>query len=222
MQREQPLSKGADRVEVALFPIPNVVAFPGTSVPLHVFEPRYRQLVNDCVRDHRMIAVSHVVKTIHEPRPNQSLEQALSSNQGTYKPRGVFCAGHCEIVETTSDGRIIVNIAMSERLSLVDEIQTLPYRIVACAPVLDVADEESSTENRRLQTLVNERIIELMEPHNAAMAAELTGPEWASLEPGDFSFKVFQFVRFDPDVMQAVLESQSANVRLEMIWELLK
>ena len=33
----------ADRLlEVALFPIPNVVAFPGVVLPLHVFEPRYR------------------------------------------------------------------------------------------------------------------------------------------------------------------------------------
>ena len=35
--------------EVALFPIPDLVAFPGTVIPLHVFEPRYRKMVHDCV-----------------------------------------------------------------------------------------------------------------------------------------------------------------------------
>ena len=33
--------------EVALFPIPDLVAFPGTVIPLHVFEPRYRKMVHD-------------------------------------------------------------------------------------------------------------------------------------------------------------------------------
>ncbi len=32
-----------------LFPLPNVVFFPGTRLPLHVFEPRYRQLVGDAI-----------------------------------------------------------------------------------------------------------------------------------------------------------------------------
>ena len=83
-------SGGSENIEVALFPIPDVVAFPGTVVPLHVFEPRYRQLVRDCVSNDRMVGVSHVVKTIHQPAANQTLEQALSSNQATYKPREVF------------------------------------------------------------------------------------------------------------------------------------
>ena len=80
-------------LQVALFPIPDVVAFPGTVLPLHVFEPRYRRLVNDCVSEDMMVGVSHVRKTIHEARKNQTVEEALSSNQATYQPREVFSAG---------------------------------------------------------------------------------------------------------------------------------
>ena len=49
----------SDREEISLFPIPNVVAFPGTVMPLHVFEPRYRALINDAVDQNRMIGVCH-------------------------------------------------------------------------------------------------------------------------------------------------------------------
>src|SRR5262245_30676719 len=35
--------------EIPIFPLPNVVHFPGVTVPLHVFEPRYRTLVKDAV-----------------------------------------------------------------------------------------------------------------------------------------------------------------------------
>ena len=50
--------------EVALFPIPDLVAFPGTVIPLHVFEPRYRKMVHDCVESGRKIGVCHTVKEL--------------------------------------------------------------------------------------------------------------------------------------------------------------
>lgn len=206
---------------MALFPIPNVVAFPGTILPLHVFEPRYRQLIHDCVRSNRPVAISHTVKTIHQPAKGQTLERRLSSNQATYKPRDVFSAGTCEIVETTSDGRVIATIAMSQRLTLIDELQSLPYRIVSCTPV---QDEESLTgkDDRALQNTINARLIELVAPKNPDLARELGDPRWTSLGPGEYSFKIFQFLRFEADVMQHILETRSANARLDMIWDLLR
>ncbi len=41
-----------------LFPLPDVTFFPGTFMPRHVFEPRYRALVTDAlVRDRRLVVV---------------------------------------------------------------------------------------------------------------------------------------------------------------------
>jgi Lon protease-like protein len=40
-----------------LFPLPNVVLFPGALLPLHIFEPRYRQMVADAVNSDRMITM---------------------------------------------------------------------------------------------------------------------------------------------------------------------
>ena len=69
-------------LEVALFPIPNMVAFPGTKVPLHVFEQRYRAMIHDCVRDQRMLAISHTRKQISDNKPHQDLTEVLKQKPG--------------------------------------------------------------------------------------------------------------------------------------------
>ncbi len=51
-------------IELPLFPL-NIVAFPGEEVNLHIFEPRYRQLIADCLRDEGTFGIpSHVLNTI--------------------------------------------------------------------------------------------------------------------------------------------------------------
>ncbi len=209
-------------IEVALFPIPNLVAFPGTIVPLHVFEPRYRRLVHDCVEDQRMVGVSHVRKTIREAKRNQSLEEALSTNQSSYQPREVFSAGHCRIVQTTPDGRIMAEITMEDRLTLIEERQSVPYRIVSCEPVEDEAPAVASDHDGELQRSIDRKLVELIRRQNPDMTQRLEDPAWTSLTPGEHSFRIFQFLRFDADVMQDILESRSPSARLQMIWDVLR
>lgn len=204
--------------EIALFPIPELVAFPGTVVPLHVFEPRYRTMVRDAVRDERMIGVCHTKKQINPGKPGQSLNETLSSNQATYQPCEVFSAGPVEVVETTEDGRIHANIHVRERFRIKQEVQTLPYRIVE-AEVL--ADEADPVETAEQQARVNEQLIEMVSSENPRVATMLRDPDWSRQTAAQFTFKVFQFLRFDPELMQTILESQKPAERLEMIEEVL-
>ena len=46
-------------LDVALFPIPGMVCFPYCSVPLHVFEPRYRAMVEDSIK-HEPVSYTHL------------------------------------------------------------------------------------------------------------------------------------------------------------------
>ncbi len=43
-------------IELPLFPL-NVVLFPGTVLPLHIFEPRYREMINDCQREEKPFGI---------------------------------------------------------------------------------------------------------------------------------------------------------------------
>jgi Lon protease-like protein len=191
-------------------------------VPLHVFEPRYRQLVQDCVENDRLLAVSHTLKTIHEPsRAQQSTEEALRSNQATYKPQQVFSAGRCEILETTPDGRLLATVTMTHRLTLIDDIQSLPYRIVLCAVLKDRDEASWNEETRALQRMIHERLDELVASQNEDLAAELRRSDWLELDPETYSYSIFQVLRFPADIMQHLLEIDSVTERLEALAGLL-
>jgi Lon protease-like protein len=43
---------------IPIFPLPNLVLFPGLSVPLHIFEPRYREMIADIADLHGMIGMA--------------------------------------------------------------------------------------------------------------------------------------------------------------------
>jgi Lon protease-like protein len=60
MSRERPTDLAAALAEMPLFPLHQVVLFPGVLLPLHVFEPRYRKLIEDIVGGHRTFAIPHV------------------------------------------------------------------------------------------------------------------------------------------------------------------
>jgi len=213
-------------LEVALFPIPSLVAFPGTIVPLHVFEPRYRQMINDCVRDQRMIGVCHTRKVIRAAKANQTQDEAMNSNQATYQPQAVFSAGYCDIIETTADGRIMAEIRIEQRLRIVKEIQSIPYRIVSSQPLHDDVPDPSEVmsiegRNRDLQLLINSKLLVMIGAANPEFENLINGSEWQSLNPDEFSYQLFETLRFDPDMMQAILEACSTQARLNIIWDYL-
>ena len=204
-------------IEVALFPIPSMVAFPGTVVPLHVFEPRYRQMVTDAVEQDRMIAVCHTKKEIRPAKDGQTMQDALKNNQATYQPFDVFSAGACEIIDKTNDGRVYIHISMSTRLQLIHETQTLPYRIAACNELEDVSEIVPDDELKQHQESITNSIVELIGRHNPSKLSEFDSDEWLELPPTEFSFKIFQLLRFEADIMQSILEETSKLERLKMV-----
>lgn len=208
-------------MQVALFPIPEMVAFPGTIVPLHIFEPRYRTMIQDSVEQSRMIAVCHTRKEIRAAKQHQTITDALSSNQATYEPYNVFSAGLCEISETTDDGRIYANITMSVRLSLIREVQTLPYRIVDCETLEDAAVDESDMALIHLMQAITRQLLLLAGPDNLPLKQVLEDNRWTELPASQFSFKVFQFLRFESEIMQELLELTDASERLTRIHDFL-
>ena len=99
-------------IEVALFPIPNSVNFPGVPTPLHVFEPRFRDMVKYCIDNDVMMGVCHTQGVVRAIKHEQNPEEALSSNQSTYKPCDVFSAGKVELLKELDDGRLGVALLL--------------------------------------------------------------------------------------------------------------
>jgi Lon protease-like protein len=76
-----------------LFPLPNLVLFPSVIQPLHIFEPRYRQLMEDALKDDRLIGMALL-------RPNY--EEDYYNSPPIYP---VICLGRIYKEERMPDGR---------------------------------------------------------------------------------------------------------------------
>ena len=206
-----------DEFEVAIFPIPGAVSFPLTTVPLHVFEPRYRVLVKDSVRSHRRIAVCHTKKMIRAAKPSQTRIEILSSNQATYQPYPIFAAGLAEIGDITEDGRIFVEIEMDGRYEMVEERQALPYRIVLCRRYDDDPAALAPDDVGELRGLIDQALLKISLKAGDELRDLLASEPWRGQSVEAYSFKIFQFIRFEPDVMQRVLEMRSPQARLRFL-----
>jgi Lon protease-like protein len=123
-----------------LFPLPNVVLFPGVFLPLHVFEPRYRQLVADALMGDRLIGMVLL-------RPGWE-----SDYQGRPPVFPVGCSGVITHVEQLEDGRYNIVLRGLERFRIVEEDHECFYRR---AVVESLVDEHQEADDR--VALMNQR-----------------------------------------------------------------
>ena len=92
-----------------VFPLPDVVLFPGTRKSLHVFEPRYRAMIRDVVGGEETVVV------------------ALMSGDGF---RSLGTIGRIEDLELLEDGRFNLTVDGSERVAISEVPSDKPYRLV--------------------------------------------------------------------------------------------
>jgi Lon protease-like protein len=96
-----------------VFPLPSVVLFPGMSLPLHIFEPRYREMVRDCLATDRVIAMAQLAPG-WEPQYS-----------GKPEVLPMCCAGMTIWDQRLSDGRYHILVQGIVRVRLIEE---LPFR----------------------------------------------------------------------------------------------
>jgi len=208
-------------VDGALFPVPNSVNFPGVPCSLHVFEPRYRQMVRQCIDQNLLMGVCHTEKVLHRKEREQTLEEALNSNQTTYKPRGIFSAGPVELLEELEDGRMLIQVNNEVRLQLGEEKQTLPFGIWACEELVDEAlDETGELALNQSQSKILQRLLAVTHGNEDAQDM-LNSIHWRSMPAQTFSFAVAGLLGMPPETSQALLEMTSAQMRLDTVLEMI-
>lgn len=208
-------------IDCALFPIPDSVNFPGVPCSLHVFEPRYRQMVRQCIEHDLLMGVCHTEKILHHRDREQTIEEALNSNQATYKPQGIFSAGPVELLEELEDGRMLIHVNNEIRLKLGEERQTLPFGIWACEELLDdVLDEAGELALQQGQAKVLQRLLAITHGNEDAQTM-LNSEHWQAMPAQSFSFAVAGLLGIPPEISQTLLEMTSAQERLDTILELI-
>src|SRR5467141_1471164 len=129
-----------------LFPLPNVVLFPNVFLPLHIFEPRYREMVADAVASDRMIGMVLL-------RPGW--ERDYEGRPPVYP---IGCAGVITHAERLPDGRFNIVLRGMEKFRIDSEETGQLYRVANVVPVPEPPAEsvrqEMRGERRRLETLL--------------------------------------------------------------------
>ena len=117
-------------VSIPLFPLPNAILFPGLSLPLHIFEPRYREMATDAHNGSGLIGM-----VLLNPA-----EQASPLGDPAVFPIG--CAGKIDQFELLEDGRSNILLKGWRRFRIEGEHGEKPYRIGK----VNWLDEPPSTE----------------------------------------------------------------------------
>jgi Lon protease-like protein len=192
---------------IPLFPLPNVVLFPNVFLPLHIFEPRYRQMVNDALGGERMIGM-----VLLQP----GYEQEYEGSPAVYE---VGCAGLITHVERLSDGRFNIVLRGLERFRIVGEepaAANVLYRRALVAPLAEaaVADRGDSLKSAR------QKLEALLAPLFSGTLAARGLPQ--QMPDDELINALAQYLELEPIEKQALLERDGALARCQSLVELLE
>jgi hypothetical protein len=185
---------------IPLFPLPNVVLFPHMPMPLHVFEPRYRKMVEDAMNGAQVIGM-----TLLQP----GWEPHYLGRPPIY---AIGCAGRIEQCDPVENGRYNILLRGLARFRVVEEHDGEPYRVAAVEPRPDGAGDRGSLEELRKRVL-------------AALARSADGPESLVLQeelpPELFVNALCQSLKLTPVERQSLLDCDTVLARGTRLLEIL-
>lgn len=187
-----------------LFPLPTVVLFPGVFLPLHVFEPRYREMVADALSGDRMIGMVLL----------------REGWEGHYEGRppvfDVGCSGlitHCEKLQ---DGRYNLVLRGLDRFRIVEEDHSRVYRRAVVAPC---PESELALDGRATLRMLRQRIEALISP--ISKGGQVDTRVTTSMTDEDLVNALAQYLDLEPIEKQALLEEPGSVERARALLALL-
>lgn len=189
-----------------LFPLP-LVLLPNELLPLHIFEPRYRQMLNDIALDKNIFGVS-----FFDPKED-FIEKPETGTIG--------CAAEVREVQTMEDGRSNVLTIGLVRYRLLDYVDAGEPYLVG-----DVEFFEDFAEDENLVKPMADEVFALFE-RIAKAAHQLSGerasfPNLPQAEPEALSFLVTAAFNLEIGIKYELLELRSTLERLTRLREILE
>jgi Lon protease-like protein len=181
----------SEPIEMGLFPL-DMVLLPGEPVPLHLFEPRYRQLFADCSL---------------EDRPFVLVRQE-GDRQAT-----VGCSARFESVEKRfEDGRLAVIVRGLEPVEIGEETEGNLYFSANVTPLEDEAEAQH-------QELLDQAAAAYRQFAVDAIGESREPPEPESVAT---SYAMAGTIDLAPEIKQELLEMRRESARLEKLTEILR
>jgi uncharacterized protein len=187
-----------------VFPLPNVVLFPNVFLPLHIFEPRYLDMVTTALEDDRIIGMVLL-------RPGW--EEQYEGRPPVYP---VGCAGLITHAERLGDGRFNIVLQGLEKFRIVDEDHTKSYRVAR----VDSIEERMHERDRDEMRSARRRLEALLVPQPKGRGADPKVPP--SMGDEDLVNALAQYLELEPVEKQALLEREGLLARCRSLIELLE
>lgn len=191
--------------ELPLFPLP-VVLFPGVPLPLHIFEPRYREMLSDVRIGKNLFGLSYFDS---------------STSEKEIPPAGhVGCVAEVTEEQALPDGRSNILTIGLIRYRVEEYVENdAPYLVARVSFFEDQEeDDEALAERSREVAETFTRIARAVRILNDERA---TLPDISDTEPQRLSFLVAAAMEIDTEVKQELLELRSTGERLRRLRDML-
>jgi Lon protease-like protein len=189
-------------VRLPIFPLPGAILFPRSQLPLHVFEPRYREMVRDAIEGEGRIGMI-------QPKAGEDEGTPLYS---------VGCVGEIAGVEELDDGRFNIVLLGTNRFRLIGEPDLgTPYRN-ADVDIHSFDDGEPQPLPIPLRAEVEREAKRLGD----AMALSVDWNAVRRLDDEMLVNAIAQVAPFDVGAKQALLESPNLESRADLLVQLMQ
>ena len=189
-----------------IFPLPTVVLFPNVFLPLHIFEPRYRQMVADALDGDRIIGMVTL-------RPGHDEDY-----DGTPPIYATGCSGLITHVEKQADGRYNIILRGLEKFSIQQEEPPAGGRQYRSAVITPIDEAVQATERDALRR-ERKRLQQLLTP---LFQGGLEGRLPEAMPDEDLVNALAQYLEFEPMEKLALLERHGPLARCQSMIELLE
>lgn len=189
---------------IPVFPLPGALLLPRARLPLHIFEPKYLQMLDDALKtQERLIGMV-------QPNPGRN-EKELHR---------IGCAGRVTQFSETEDGRYMVTLSGMSRFRVLSEVDGFtPYR--KCAVSWEGFDRDNGGPEHD-KTFDREQFLDLLGRY---FAARDLSADWPTLKEADDELLISSLsmlLDFDPEEKQALLEAPSLSTRRETLVTLIE
>jgi Lon protease-like protein len=192
-----------DFAELSIFPLPNVTLFPGALLPLHVFEPRYRELLRDTLSRRSVMAIA---------RLKPGFEQDYEGRPPVFEVCGVGAVESCSERE---DGRFDIALRGVARARILEELPPLrAFRQVRAQRLREPAADAALVAAWQLKL---GSLWERLAPHLPQQVRDLSALTRGADGPSAYSDRLAAAMIADPDASQQLLAEADPAERLRLL-----
>ena len=195
---------------IPLFPLPTAVFYPNTSLPLHIFEPRYRTMVADTLKGEGKIGMILL-------KPGWE-----SDYQGTPEIMATGCVGKIERHSKLPEGKYNILLSGLYRFRILNEIGGKIYRQAEVAFLKEINDQDLTTKT----SPIKEQLIRVMQLYLKNLPDETKVEQTLDLEScrklAEFVDKLTHQFDLPPNKMQEFLEQQDVQKRANSLYSLIE